>query len=274
MAAEQSNKSVTLSTSTAKTNMLNELTNLLTTQSIRNIVLLSPHLDDVALSIGGSVYNFPPQTTCTLVTVFSSSGYAPGCPDLSDVAEVTRMRHQEEQRYAKQIGAQLILLDFPDTSLLGYSEEQMQGDCQTDERFAAVCAAVNQSLTTLQPDLIFAPLALGDHIDHKMVFEAVQCSQYAQAKRPILYYEDLPYAWYYTETALLAEIETKFAAKVEPLCADITAFTEQKRNNILLYPSQIPPNTFEEGEKSIFDYAMRVHTQAERYAERLWIGVE
>jgi len=250
--------------------MLKDLRTLLELKKVHNIVILSPHPDDVALSIGGSVCCFPQNSKQTLLTVFSRSSYAPGYPDISGEAEITRLRHQEEQGYADRIGAQLLCLDFPDTSILGYTESEMKGDYQTNDRFAEVGVRIDKELSLISPTLIFCPLAIGEHIDHRIVFEAVAQSQYAKNQTYILYYEDLPYAWYLTEAELLAQVKIRLGENAQQLLVDMTHVANNKRDNILVYHSQLNPQTIERDEKSIFDYAAQLHNQPHCYAERLW----
>lgn len=50
---------------------------------------------------------------------------------------------------------------------------------------------LNPLIESIQPATIIAPLAVGNHVDHRITFEAVQRLRH---KPEILYYEDQPYA--------------------------------------------------------------------------------
>jgi LmbE family N-acetylglucosaminyl deacetylase len=240
-------------------------------RKVRRIAVLSPHPDDIALSIGGTVCQFPEDVEVTFVTVFTHTVFAPGNPKSMSAEEVSRIRCQEEQQFADSVHADLHSLHFSDTSILQYSEKEMQGDYQADPRTKAVFERIDHTLQSLSPDLIFAPLGLGEHIDHRIVFEAVKQSPYAQEHAFLLYYEDVPYVWYVGAENVPALVNSRIGEQALPILVDITTDKEKKHEALLIYQSQINPDSLEQDEKSIFDYATQIHGQDSCYAERLWL---
>ena len=185
---------------------MEELSSWLQRQSTRHrrVAILSPHADDAALAIDGSIQHLSRVAECHLLTVFIRSTHAPGYPELRDPEQITALRGEEDQRFAEATGLELITLGFVDSSILGYTTRaEIRGDYR-DQRFPEVCQSIAAGLDQLSPDLVLAPLALWGHVDHRIVFEAVRRCEIPPLRR--IYYEDLPYAWYLSEVALQEEI--------------------------------------------------------------------
>lgn len=202
---------------------------------------------------------------CTILTVFNQSCYAPSCAGLSSTPEVTRIRDDEDRRYARWVNARRIALDFPDASVLGHSAESELRASYLDERFEAVCRALDAACEELSPDLVFAPLALGGHVDHRIVFEALRRSTRLRAAR-VFYYEDLPYAWSLPPASLLAQVRERLGEGARPVRVDITRVIAEKQTGISFYRSQ---DSLSES-APILAHAARAHPRPSSFAERLW----
>jgi hypothetical protein len=163
-------------------------------------VYLAPHSDDIAFSIGC----FTKARGCgRLLTIFGTSNHvaAPSAPPLS-TAEVTRIRHAEDARFAQTCGLT--------HSNLGLLEATLRGHEPMD--FAAAPAdvpahapAILEAILALggekpfaERPWLFAPMGLGGHIDHMIVFHILARNRPAIERRfRLAFYEDLPYAAYY-----------------------------------------------------------------------------
>jgi LmbE family N-acetylglucosaminyl deacetylase len=126
-----------------------------------NIVVLSPHLDDAALSLGGSIARATRSgTEIRVVTVFA---YDPGdvgpaqawdkvC-GFHSADEAAKVRRAEDARACAILGATPLWLPFSDVE---YEQEHDE-----DRVWMAVAAAVRESEVVLMPGF---PLAAPDHL--------------------------------------------------------------------------------------------------------------
>lgn len=233
--------------------------------NFRRIVLLSPHPDDIAYSLGGSVYLIPPNCHSIIITVFNKSIYVSESSTNLNKQNITLLRKREELSYADRIGVQQFFLNFPDASILGYTaQSELQGNYK-DKRFKYVCSKIDNLLCSISPDLIFCPIAIGKHIDHRIVFEAAYLS-FLKNKWNMLYYEDLPYVYYADKVDLTTLTVDKLKTKTSTIFCDITEVIEKKRSNLFIYQSQVTPRD----ETAIINYAQRIHFERNCFAERLW----
>jgi LmbE family N-acetylglucosaminyl deacetylase len=230
----------------------------------RKVVILSPHPDDVAYSIGGSVYLLSPECDCTILTVFSRSIYAPVIEINSNESTITKIRNHEEREYAKTIGVKQVSLNFPDASVLGYTaESELEADYTKDERFDKVSIRIHNLINQFSPELILSPVAIGGHIDHQIVFQSIRTNFY---NIPTLYYEDLPYASYFKQSQLLNQIKNGIGHLANPILINIVEYLQQKLDNLSIYKSQL----IEQDKRAILNYANSLSSSKVEYFERLW----
>ena len=158
-----------------------------------NVVLLSPHPDDVAYSLGGMLAN-QPFPGATLISVFTQSCYTI-LPGPWSARHVTELRRSEDEAYARMHGLALEHVGLPDSAMLGMGDvEQLSADEQNDARRPAVRRALARILTGAE--ILVTPLSLGGHIDHRLVTSVVReltCEGTINVARHLAY-EDLPYA--------------------------------------------------------------------------------
>jgi LmbE family N-acetylglucosaminyl deacetylase len=149
-------------------------------------VYLSPHADDVAFSCFGQIAQQrlagAQPSQLTLVTVFLSN--AP-------------QRRREDERAAQLLGCQYRCLELPDAP----DRPEIRGDLDLFMRFGPPHLGItNEVLSRLLPWLppsatLYAPLAVGGHIDHRIAHEAARALAYRVGPSlRLAYYEDLPYA--------------------------------------------------------------------------------
>ncbi len=148
------------------------------------VLFISPHLDDAVFSCAGAIQQVVAAGNRALIaTVFSH-----GCRDHV-------VRREEDKAAAKILGADVCWLGLRDASwrssfYRGFREIILgtaPGD--SDESVAGALASV---LNAEKPVGIFAPLAVGTHIDHRLTFTAIGAIVDAGK---ISFYEDRPYAF-------------------------------------------------------------------------------
>ncbi len=168
-------------------------------------VYLAPHLDDAVLSCGGLIYEQAKQGTPVAVWTLMS-GY-PWNRRLSDFAagihaewgtggawRTVFIRRQEDRRAARLLGAQVQHFHFLDmiyrrskTGEVLYPKDVFVERHPADRDLPERLAATLRSALRLD-DVIVCPLAIGGHLDHVLVREAVE-----KLRRPLWYYADVPY---------------------------------------------------------------------------------
>lgn len=152
-------------------------------------LFLSPHLDDAILSCAGRILRHVARgERAVLLTVFSHAD--------SDHAAAWAARRREDERAAARLGAEPRWLGMPDAPYRDpayaafdfdvLTGPHAPGDAQWRERLTT---RLREELAVLQPHIVYVPLGVGDHVDHRLVFEA------AAGLHPRLRcYEDHPYA--------------------------------------------------------------------------------
>lgn len=166
-------------------------------------LFVSPHLDDVAFSCGGTVMALGRAGWQTVVlTAFTASvpspeGFALACQldkglgaDIDDLA----VRRREDEEFARRADvARVGWLELPEAPHRGYgSASALTGDYVAGDVVAGPLRdALRRWVDDQQPELVFAPQALGGHVDHRRVAEAVaDVAGHDAVQR----YCDLPYA--------------------------------------------------------------------------------
>jgi LmbE family N-acetylglucosaminyl deacetylase len=152
-------------------------------------LFLSPHLDDAILSCAGRIGRHVARgERVVLLTAFSHAD--------PDDAAGWAARRREDQAAAARLGAEPRWLGMPDApfrdplyasfdfDVLG--GPHAPGDAAWRGRLAA---RLRQELESLRPAAVYAPLGVGDHVDHRLVFEAA-----AGLHPGLRCYEDHPYA--------------------------------------------------------------------------------
>ncbi|MEM4724431.1 MAG: PIG-L family deacetylase [Candidatus Hadarchaeum sp.] len=174
-------------------------------------VYLSPHLDDAALSCGGIIHQQKQQGFQPLViTCFA------GLPDYEalslfaitqhvrwgETSKPTEHRRREDAMAMSCLGADYEHWDYLDCiyrrhpesgEFLYTSEEALFGVIASVDRYLAdELAARLKRFLSAKNTLIYAPLAVGQHVDHQLVSQAAL--RLRDDGFQVWFYEDYPYA--------------------------------------------------------------------------------
>lgn len=168
---------------------------------MKTLLALSPHLDDAAFSVGGTLARHAAEgwrvVVATLFTgnVARPSGFALACQlDKGLGAEVDYMalRRAEDRAACAALGARPLHLPFLEAPHRGYDSAPAlfagvrSGDCIGDR----LEGAVRRLLARLRPTAVFAPAAIGNHVDHLHVRAAAKACVPAQR---LHWWADWPY---------------------------------------------------------------------------------
>lgn len=155
------------------------------------ILLISPHPDDIAWSLGVTVARLGAAGAhLSCVTLFGRTRYAPSSPRHGTLA-ATALRAREEDEWAALTGVRVRRCDLPDASLRGFDDETEMGPEPESKIVHRVSDRLRSAIAEERPDLIAAPLARGGHVDHAATRRALRALDPAV---DVLWYEDLPYA--------------------------------------------------------------------------------
>jgi len=156
---------------------------------LKRVLIVSPHRDDAAFSCAIAISQLTRHWSVTVANCFTVSRYAP----LADVpsAAVTELRHQEDVTFSTLANVSLSdlhLLDAPERLSIGVSEISTLRPL--DERDREPLVKIRQHVLEFAADIVFAPLGLGNHIDHRIAQSATVAAKTGR----LAFYEDLPYA--------------------------------------------------------------------------------
>lgn len=229
-------------------------------------LFLSPHYDDIALSIGGTaklissagrsaeialIFGDHPDTALPLTQFALDLHTEWGL----DADQVIAGRRAEEAAASRILGARDRFLPFRDAIYRGenYTSNTQLFGVPADEEAGLPGQIIDSLLldSNRKSDTrIYAPLAVGFHVDHQQAFRAGQ--QLAAEGWEVWFYEDLPYA------IKTGSRETRLAKIPFPMtvAARVNVYFQwsAKIDAILSYPSQLT---------TVFDYVDRGHTPAE-----------
>lgn len=159
-------------------------------------VILSPHPDDIALSMGGTLSKLA-QNQCEilLISFFDRGNYLR--EKSGTFEQVTYIRTSEDLQFAKRLQIPRISFSYPDATARQYPSIKsifQRSNGKDDTFFYKVLSDLKSFLSYLscKEYLIWCPLALGNHIDHLIVRDAVR--ETIGQDQLVLFYEDLPYA--------------------------------------------------------------------------------
>jgi LmbE family N-acetylglucosaminyl deacetylase len=200
-------------------------------------------------------------------------------------------RRLEDERYAYFAEASIVFLDLPDAVFRGYEgDEELLAAPRPDDR-APVDLLVKE-IARLEPQKVYLPLGIGDHVDHQLVREVgvalLQLGRRWVMPGPeyagiVTYYEDFPYAWWHDFRQLGDLPAGAFTGLppdvgLTPEFADITETVERKIMGLTLYESQL--ERLFDGKDQMGDAVRGFGTKVAAlgglpgYAERYWASAK
>jgi LmbE family N-acetylglucosaminyl deacetylase len=197
-----------------------------------NWIYLSPHLDDVALSVGGLVWE--QSQSGHEVQIWTICAGDPPDGELSPFAQAMHERwgigpqaiagrRQEDLHACQILGASADHLHIPDciyrrSSKTGVhlydSEHKLRSPVHGDEQALVVHIAemLQVRLSPLRPNIrLVSPLTLGRHVDHRLTRAAAE-----KLGQPLYFYADFPYV-----------LQTEFIGRVPKLDSKIFDISPQ-----------------------------------------------
>jgi LmbE family N-acetylglucosaminyl deacetylase len=172
--------------------------------------------------------------------------------DAATAGEIVARRRVEDERFAFFAEASVVFLDLPDAVFRGYEgDDQLLGVVRPDDD--APLAILRKEIARLEPQAVYVPLAVGNHVDHQLCRD-VGISLLAEPRSwvmpgpewagNVVFYEDFPYAWWNNFQSLDDLPEGALdgippEVLLTPRYADIGDQMERKVRGISMYESQL-----------------------------------
>lgn len=244
---------------------------------LRTALFLSPHLDDVVFSCGGTLAALAANGWRTILcTAFTGSvaeptGFALACQTdkgLPRGADYMAVRRREDLEAAAILRASEArhwgLLEAPHRGY-GSASELFSGLRHDDAVWAQLVEPIRNVLRELEPEIVFVPQALGEHADHLQLVRGFLATVWPG---PVHWYRDTPYAIRRPDAPRSALIPRAGRNITEALSSDAM---ERKIAACAAYQTQIP---FQFGGLSSLRDQLVTLAASEgghAHAERFWV---
>ncbi|HEY0444053.1 MAG TPA: PIG-L family deacetylase [Candidatus Limnocylindrales bacterium] len=200
-----------------------------------------------------SIRNEPLAGQAVIDTVPTQGAvYTDEVVEAAAAGELVAQRRVEDERFAYFAEASIVFLDLPDAVFRGYEgDDQLLGGPREDD--VAPYEIIRREIARLEPQRVYLPLGVGNHVDHRLCAEAgvrllhesrrwvMPGPEYAGI---VTFYEDFPYAWW-NDFRRLEDLPLGGVGDIPPDVslvpeyADITDQLERKITGIRLYESQL-----------------------------------
>jgi hypothetical protein len=221
------------------------------------VTVVSPHFDDVPLSLGQSLSDGVLSRCDVRVRVaFGRTNWSTWLhPTERRAPLVSWWRTAEEQLAAVSFGYRFTVARWPEALLrlgAGYSDRLLDAEASlTDDPLIAELAGwladVASPTDGASPDALLVAAGLGGHVDHRLLALAAS-SVGRTTDTPVGFYEDRPYSAYLDEREIRRQLEPLgHDLERHPASGPISARTQWRAKRC--YPSQMSP---------YFDDAMRL----------------
>lgn len=228
-------------------------------------ILVSPHSDDIAYSLGGTLLQDYFYGPVLMVTVFTRSNFTL-CVKLSNSELISRIRHLEDVQFTDKNKIRLLGFPFSEAPLRGMSRREIFSNIKPDSYtvFSDVYHALSELIKSYPCDLIVSPMGLGNHIDHVIVSNI--CNKIAQENnKKIVFYEDLPYASLLTSKQIKRRASA-ISPDLKPCKVDISEVYADKLTNLDIYKTQIRTDV----RTKIKFHALRLSLENEGLLKQIW----
>ena len=199
-------------------------------------ILISPHSDDIAYSIGGALLHNFFKRPILMLTVFTKSNYSPSIK-MSNSEIISKVRCLEDVEFADKLQIKLQSFNFSEPPLRGYSHKEMfTSNHNSDPVYTEVYFALSKLIKLYQCELIVSPMGLGNHVDHINLSNI--CNRIAKENNlQIVFYEDLHYASHLTLKRIKERANT-ISPNLQYYNINITPKFYNKLENVELYKTQ------------------------------------
>lgn len=254
----------------------------------RRVLIIEPHSDDAALSVGGTMWARRRECEFTVASLASRSNFTSYFlldRDFFNVDEISALRAAEGALAARLVGGRYLGLGRPEATLRyrdgnwtlewfrkhRVSVSMFIGRHYTDADLADSSIAIRSLLADTDAEEVWIPMGIGLHSDHQLARDACLEAFLQQPAlidgRTIRMYEEVPYAIQNPRynASLVAALERAGAVLV-PERVPIEAVFERKIRIVSIYASQFKVDVMQPEIES----CARLAAGTGGMAERLW----
>ena len=207
-------------------------------------LVISAHPDDIELSMGGWLLRHRDERVITHAICFTELAHTELPEAFPSACEATAVRRAEAWLAAAMLGLHRVDLQLPDFGLRSQQADAARlAELQTDIA-KLLRIELYRLIRATTPREIFCPAAIGNHPDHRIIFDLVLDMYDTDELSGIAvhFYEDAPYASAYGEIdAYLARFESSYLT-VDPWVEEISAVLELKQTLCMAHRSQVWPD--------------------------------
>src|SRR5215471_8595916 len=238
-------------------------------------LVISPHPDDSEFSMGGWLVKHRDRRNVTHAVCFSHVAYTQFPEAFPSACEASAVRRSESRLAASMLGLHNVDFEFPDFEIRMREPEELFA-MREQELQKLLKIELYRLIANTRPAEIFAPAAIGNHPDHRLVFDIIldffDAQRFPETK--LHFYEDVPYsASYYEVDSFLARFETSYIT-VRPWTEEISSVLDLKTALCEVYRSQAVPGllgTIENIARRTGEFLdPQPEAAAPRAAERFW----
>lgn len=193
-------------------------------------VFISPHPDDIALSIGCYIQSLTGRKI--IITSHSKS------MDDDRRTDQTARRKKEELAFAEKVEAEVVFLDLPDTNYRGVRWEVFDYSLKIEDNAFINSLLLSELNKIAETCTLFCPLGIGLHPDHIACYYSslqILCRMDV-CPAAVLFYEEIPYS-FFSETRLPSQELLYGTGRI----IEHSLHPEEKRDMLSCYPSQLQP---------------------------------
>lgn len=241
-------------------------------KSMRTVLILSPHVDDAVLSLGGIIARA--INRYVVLNIFSSTKYQSGLRvpedmiiDISQKEDCLAGRYLGfESLFAGKIGA----MERGSTTTQDIVQNKFSSineDALYQEEIIQAKELIIQKMRFIKPQIILSPLGLGGHIDHLITACAVVrlIHEGSIDKHNVAFYEDLPYAAAFPWS--IDPAEPPLVYQLDPdVPIDITDVLQDKIAALKIYLTRVRQPQID----ICTEYGKRLYKEGNHVGERLW----
>lgn len=239
-------------------------------------LLVSPHPDDIAYSVGGALVADFFERPILIVTVFSKSLTALYYHGSRNVNLITELRGEEDDVFAHQTSSHLLRLGFADANLsmkngrdfsplltvssflagypsikrqiipislkvrkqvpLAATTKFLRSISKFDKSFGLIKAKLSALLSEHEVKTLVSPLALGNHPNHIVISQV--CKELQRKVTRSYFYEDLPYVNFLKPSQIRKQVSL-FDRQLRPVIINIESVFSKKIENLQVYKTQV-----------------------------------
>lgn len=225
-----------------------------------HILVIEPHMDDAALSVGGRLLHRRGKSRITILSVVKRSNFSSYMKiqrGILDVDHVTSLRQHESDYAVKFLAAEHCSLNWTDAPLRHHPAERWTPD--TARRFiakpsqfvdlsplpkeiSALAEALASKVKKFGPNELWIPLGVGHHVDHALTRSACMLMLSKHQKdlphMSVTFYEDVPYNMDLNHATHICDVLRRSGMNLSRQTEDITDVFEEKLRLVAIYGTQ------------------------------------